>query len=337
MIAIQETLEQQYNTIMANEPNIRIRDAAKKLGVGEAALVALKIGNGVIALKPDFKEILLDIHTLGRVMALTRNDNAVHERKGVYNNVSFEGPVGMALNEDIDLRLFLMHWKSAFAVDEQGRKSIQFFDKAGDAVHKIYLLAESNQDAYNELLEKYSTTYEPVNYEVYPAAAEEIADADIDVASFRKEWLELKDTHDFFGLTRKYKVSRTQALRLAPEGYVAPIATDAIQTLLEQASAQQVPVMVFIGSRGCIQIHTGTVTKLMATGPWYNVLDEAFNMHLKMPAIASAYIVKKPSVDGIVNSIELFDNSGEMIVQFFGKRKPGIPELEEWRQLVASI
>ncbi|TYR35438.1 hypothetical protein FXV77_13285 [Sphingobacterium phlebotomi] len=29
---------------------------------------------------------------------------------------------------------------------------------------------------------------------------------------------------------------------------------------------------------------------------------------------------------GIVSSIEVFDNEGELIVQFFGKRKPRIPE-----------
>ena len=34
--------------------------------------------------------------------------------------------------------------------------------------------------------------------------------------------------------------------------------------------------------------------------------------------------------------LEVFDEAGEMIVQFFGKRKPGIPEREDWRTLVAE-
>ncbi|MCB0818816.1 MAG: hypothetical protein KDB77_14990, partial [Flavobacteriales bacterium] len=32
-----------------------------------------------------------------------------------------------------------------------------------------------------------------------------------------------------------------------------------------------------------------------------------------------------------------YDAAGEQIVQFFGKRKPGIPELETWRALVADL
>ena len=51
---------------------------------------------------------------------------------------------------------------------------------------------------------------------------------------------------------------------------------------------------------------------------------------------ATAWVVKKPSVDGTVTSLEVFDAGGEMIVQFFGKRKPGIPEREDWRTLVAD-
>jgi putative hemin transport protein len=42
-------------------------------------------------------------------------------------------------------------------------------------------------------------------------------------------------------------------------------------------------------------------------------------------------------VGSIVTSLELFDDKGEMIVQFFGKRKPGNPELESWRELIKPI
>ncbi len=58
---------------------------------------------------------------------------------------------------------------------------------------------------------------------------------------------------------------------------------------------------------------------------WLNVLDDDFNMHLRDTAVASAWVVKKPTVDGIVTSLELFDDKGDNLVIFFGKRKPGEP------------
>jgi putative hemin transport protein len=48
-------------------------------------------------------------------------------------------------------------------------------------------------------------------------------------------------------------------------------------------------------------------------------------------------VVEKLSVDGVVTSVEVFDTAGEMIVQFFGKRKPGSPELEDWRALTKKL
>ena len=43
---------------------------------------------------------------------------------------------------EIDLRLFLRHWAFGYVLDEDTRsgprRSLQFFDRAGAAVHKVY-------------------------------------------------------------------------------------------------------------------------------------------------------------------------------------------------------
>ena len=332
-------LKEQYESLKAANPRLRIRNAANELNVSEAQLVALSIGEGTILLKPAFQDILKEIIHLGKVMGLTRNDSVVHERKGVYDNISFEGPIGLAVNPDIDLRLFMMHWKYAFAVSEGDRNSIQFFDKSGEATHKIYLTSESDAVAYAKLIEKFKAEdqCEELAFEAYPADAKELPDVEIDVTAFQQGWKNLKDTHEFFGLTRSHKLSRTQALRLAPKDFVLQVANDTARKILQLAAERQVPIMVFVGNRGCIQIHSGTVEKLLEAGPWYNVLDSMFNLHLNEPAISSSFIVKKPGVDGIITSVEIFDEKGEMIVQFFGARKPGIPELETWRSLVHDL
>ena len=331
------SLRERYELALAANPKSRIRDLAYQLGVGEAQLVAL--GRENILLEGDFKELLKEVYKLGHVMALTRNDNAVHERQGVYNNISFNGHVGLALNPDIDLRLFMVNWKYGFAVQEADRKSLQFFDQSGQAVHKIYLTEASDKAAWFYLVTRYKSAKNEMELLIreYPEAEEELPDSAIDLEGFRQEWLELRDTHDFFGLLRKYKLKRTQALRQAPAGYAQEVSNDTARKLLTGAAEQQAPVMVFVGNRGCIQIHTGTVAKLLETGPWFNVLDPAFNLHLRESAISKSFIVRKPSVDGIVTSLELFDDKGEMIVQFFGKRKPGNPELAQWRGLIHPL
>jgi putative hemin transport protein len=339
-----ETLADRWAAYQQDNPKSRIRDAARALGASEAALLATRttgqLDSPVIALAGDFKELLKQLPTLGRVMALTRNDSVVHERKGPYLNVSFQGPIGLVLGEDIDLRLFMMHWQHGFAVSENGRRSLQFFAADGEALHKIYVLdGETDLSAYEALVDRFRAQDQPARLITgpTPSPAAEAADASIDVAGFQAAWRGLQDTHAFFGLLREFGVSRTQALRLGPPELVRQVDNQAIDRALRAAATQAQEVMIFVGSRGCIQIHTGPVECIVPTGPWLNVLDPDFNLHLKLEDVSQSWVVQKPTADGIVTSLELFDAQGNNILLFFGKRKPGIPEQESWRALVAAL
>lgn len=331
------TLKEQYAAFKSENPKVRIRDAAKHLGVSEAELVAT--GEKNTALRPEFQEILKEINSLGYVMALTRNDHAVHERKGIYTKATFNVHVGLVVNPDIDLRLFMTAWHFAFAVQEKDRKSLQFFDLDGSAVHKIYMTEQSDLKAYEALIAKYKAVNQGATLLVQPVDKSIVKkpDSEIDIKGFQEGWLALTDTHQFFGFLNKFDVKRRQAMRLAPEGHATEVYFDSVKGLLEAVSEQDLDIMVFIGSRGCIQIHTGKAKKLLQSGPWFNILDPNFNMHLREDAIDSVWLVKKPTSDGIVTSIEVYDREGNIIVQFFGKRKPRIPESEAWRKVVADF
>ncbi|MEL7342254.1 MAG: ChuX/HutX family heme-like substrate-binding protein, partial [Bacteroidota bacterium] len=66
-------------------------------------------------------------------------------------------------------------------------------------------------------------------------------------------------------------------------------------------------------------------------------MDPDFNLHVKEPMITSSWIVRKPTADGMVTALECFNEEGQQVVQLFGKRKPGIPELPEWQEIVSDV
>ena len=335
-------LAERWAELQREQPGIRIRNAARELGVSELQLLTLN--DQAVCLEPEFQAILEQLEGLGQVMALTRNDHAVHERKGTYRNGSFDGGhVWLFVGADIDLRIFPGPWAHAYAVTEESprgaRQSLQFFGTDGAAIHKVYLTEQSDAAAYTALVERFRAAEQRPLLSLTPASPTPPAmpDAQVDVPAFRQEWLALEDTHDFHLLLRKHRVQRTQALRLAPEGHATRVAPAAVRMLLEEAATREVPIMVFVGNRGMIQIHTGPVTNVVEARGWFNVLDPDFNLHLQDQAIAEAWVVRKPTRDGMVTALECYDAAGEQIVQFFGKRKPGIPELETWRALVADL
>jgi putative hemin transport protein len=341
-----ENLKEKWAALQAEQPKLRIRNAAEILNTTEEALLATKIGESVTFLGENtFKNILKSVEPLGKVMALSRNNSVVHERKGIYTGGSIsDSPVGLFVGEDIDLRIFFSCWKNSYAVKEpfnnDFRYSLQFFSKWGEAVHKIYLTPQSNLEAYQNLVDFFRA--EPsdlhLGLDEKPKKDAPLDDSEIDVEAFRNDWINMTDTHQFFSILKNHKVDRHQAMRLAPEGdFAVEVNTNVVKEMLNQSSIQKQEIMVFVGNSGMIQIHTGPTKKILETGPWFNVLDPDFNLHINMQDISSAYIVRKPTEDGTVTSIECYDTTGELLVQFFGKRKPGIPEKPEWAALCESL
>jgi len=318
-------------------PKSRARDAAAAIGVSEAELVATLVGKGAVRLRPEWKALVESLPALGTVMALTRNEWCVHEKVGRFDRISVSDAGGVVLDHDIDLRLFFSRWHHAFALTEEGgRRSLQAFDADGTAVHKVYVKDEGGDAAaFDALAARFAAADQAPGVTVQPATppAADRADGEIDRAGLEAGWRALRDTHDFFALLKKQGVGRVQAFRLVPDELARPVPLGAFSRGLELAAAEGQEIMVFVGSPGCIQIHTGPVQRVQRFGPWQNVLDPGFNLHLREDGIASAWLVRKPTADGTVTSLEIFDSKGGQIAWMFGKRKPGQPELAAWPAL----
>ena len=153
---------------------LRFRDAATRLGVSEAELLASRCGDGVRRLAGPWTDLIHALPDLGTVMALTRNESAVHEKVGRYGKVSFFENTGLVLNHDIDLRIFLGHWHSGFAVTEEvrgeTRRSLQFFDADGTAVQKVYVREADAADAFERLVDRHLHADQSPAQRVRPAA-----------------------------------------------------------------------------------------------------------------------------------------------------------------------
>ena len=338
----------------ARRSGLRAREAAHSLGLSEGAALAAHAGvvEGalqVTALHGPWVELLQGLEACGPVMALTRNDAAVHEKTGVYRNVSAEGPVGLALDADIDLRLFFRSWHAGYAVQEAAAQpgqapqhSLQFFNAQGLAVHKVFARIATDLTAWNALVARFADPQAtPAVFAVAPPPKPLRSDSEIDVAALAADWAAMQDTHEFFTLLQRHGVERQQSFRLVEGSFAQRVPCTAVWRLLAEAAVDGTPIMVFVGSGGCIQIHSGPVQRVepMVRGDvrWLNVLDPGFNLHLREDLIDSVWVVEKPTVDGIVTSVEVFDAQSELIAMFFGVRKPGSPELPAWRDLVGRL
>lgn len=331
-----QPLRAKYDAYIAEHPKTRIRAVAAAVGATELELVAAGCG-GITStmLTQPAQDIFKQLGTLGVVRAITRNDWAVHERNGQYEEIRAGKTMGVVVGPDIDLRMFFGDWKYTFAVNDNGRQSIQFFDRTGLAVHKVFCIDDTDMSAYDKLVQSH-VELDPQWPTIDTIEPEVFGDTVDEPDAMRQQWRAMKDTHGFFGLLKKFNVSRLGALDAAGPDLAQKVPNDVVESMLNAVVDHNISFMCFVGNRGLIQIHSGPITKLLRTGPWFNVLDAHFNLHLDTTVIDSTWIVTKPTQDGWVTSMECYTKEGEMIAQFFGARKPRTPELASWRQLLAG-
>ncbi|TGM89839.1 hemin-degrading factor [Leptospira licerasiae] len=348
-----ENIVKDWKTIKETQPRLRMREIASQLKTSEGGLLAaseISKTEGfpqVSSLLTNWGELFAKFGELGHVMVLTRNEACVHERKGIFEKVSSGPGHILVVGADIDLRLFPGIWKFGFAVEEPKQDSIQrsfqFFNESGEAMFKLFLTDRSNISAWEKLRSEFKNE-SPDFSSLFSSGTEkktELAEkkglSPETKEEFLNDWGKLEDTHEFFSLLKKHGVSRIQSMEIADGKFTKTVETKAVLRMLEMASLDRTPIMVFVGNPGSIQIHTGEVTNIKVLESWWNVLDPEFNLHLRSDLISKVYIVAKPSKDGVIHSMEVYDADGELIVQFFGKRKPGQAERTDWIGLLDKV
>ena len=228
----------------------RHKEAAASIGISEGAAIAAHTGTHdrplkATPLRGDWLEILQALEACGPVLALTRNESTVHEKTGVYEKLSATGPVGLALGEAIDLRIFFANWHAGFGVSEAAANpgtpaslSLQFYNAHGLAVHKVFCRDATDRAAFEAVVQRFADTSLVPTFGPKPAAEPVKADADIDTAGLLAGWADMQDTHDFFLLLKKFGADILDPPAAYPEygtGYYAVFFADPDGLKLEYA------------------------------------------------------------------------------------------------------
>lgn len=321
-------------------PGKYARDIAGLMNLSEAELTFARVGHDAWRLHGNIRAILGALETVGETKCICRNEYAVHEQIGTFTNQHLNGHAGLVLNpRALDLRLFLSQWASVFhicAATARGeRQSIQFFDHQGDALLKVYATDNTDASAWGDILTRFTVADKPALD--LKAADVALNSASPDAEKVDAEWRAMTDVHQFFSLLKRHSLNRQQAFRLVGDDLACKVDNRALARLLDAAHQTGNEIMIFVGNRGCVQIFTGAVEKVVPMKGWLNIFNPAFTLHLLEETIAETWVTRKPTVDGHVTSLELFAADGTQIAQLYGQRTEGEPEQTQWRAQIDAL
>ena len=142
-----------------HEPGRLPGEIAAAIGVTETQLLAARVGHGVTRLRFEWQTLLGSLGQLGKVHTVTRNCDAGIEKNGAYPEFQHFHVHSMFVGGEIDLRIKL--GACAFAVVAAGgtagllSRSLQFYGRAGAAVHNLFLNPPSSVEPFDGLTNQY--------------------------------------------------------------------------------------------------------------------------------------------------------------------------------------
>lgn len=332
-----------FDAARAAQPRLPAIDIAERLSISEGELQAARLGHGVWTLPLTPNELAAYLPQLGRIKALTRSRLAVLEQTGDYPELSGGPQTGLLLDPGgLDLRLLYTHWHWACLIrdpmpssqeaEAQWRWSLQIFNQHGCAVHKCFGLEHPLPRPWGALA-ALGTRDTPAFTQSMHRLKRPLPEA----PTLASEWGTMRDVHQFFALLQRHHLERIEANQLMEGRFTRALPTHSLETVLQQASQRELPLMLFVASPGCVQIRTGTLPAPQRARGWLNLFGEQFTLHLDDAAIDQVWLVSKPNRDGGVTSIEAFDDEGSLVLQLYAQRQEGRVERREWRQLLNEL
>ena len=285
------TLKKRWNDFRLNPDNqkIRIRDAANRLDVSEAELLSTEIDN-ISTFYLDVKDIQLfmdSLLALDEIMLLIRNDYVVHEKIVRVKDIAIESNLIYFKNEtkDVLLETDLRSIKHIFFEKKMhaGRelRSFQFFNGHGNSILKVYLKGKL-KDCFDRIAYKYKVDY---NYELQKPA-------DLKV-------LVVKRNINFQFLDKESSFNQQEK----------KIENNILRDVFTKASKGNIPIQIHGVGLNFIQYHRGNIKNIIDYGPWINVIDKKFNIHILEGKLTDSILFKYSQNNRTYYSVEFFDSN----------------------------
>ena len=297
-----------------------------------------KPADQVVFLKGDWEALLTNIKRLGDVSVLSGNETVMHLATGRYDDFKGRDGSGLIVSKGIDLRLFMSEWRYGAAILPASGSvpGFVFFNGAGDPVHRILVTETSNAAEFDALVAEFKGEIPVFSPEAEAPKSVETPTEETK-AAFLAGWRALKDTHEFSGLLRDHKLSRIDAVRLAEGEFSAQLDPAAYSALFGQLVEQEVSILLFALNDGCVQISTGAITEMNQTKGTLQLVEEDSRTVISLPRIKQVWRVSKPTEDGLVHSLELYDAEGEPVAYLFGSEKGDSTSIVKWKELLFAL
>lgn len=266
---------------------LRIRDISNKLNVSEAELLSLSVNDSVSFLSiNDFNQFFTYLlSNIDKVMFLIRSEFVVHEKIIIpFQYKIINDSIINKKNNSLLIKFNSETFKYSFFEikkhNNRNLKSFQFFDYDGTSVLKIYLKGKKDVE-FENLANQYKIEYK------YQIQKDFTSDKYI---QFKNKHSDKIPPHSDFKLT--------------------------LRQLLNGIAKKSIPVNIYAFGIECMQCHSDIIKNIVDYGPWLNIMDKNFNIHVLENKISFF----KSGIRDDNNCIDFYDINNNLVLSISGKK-----------------
>lgn len=300
-----------------------------------------QLGDRVLRLQDEPTALLKSLYRFGSLEAGTCNRACVLRQTTSYQRLAYSSHcgVGRLRQGAVTMEVFPRQWALALAVlapvGDIGAGTLLFFDAHGALQCQLHVPGGRGRHAFEELVCAMLHPDQTLLPRPHPAPTPLDAGR-VNLAALEQGWSVLREPQDFAALLRRHGLRRLRAYRLVRDKFARPVSLDSVSALLTLGALRQTPLSLRCGNKGCVQRFEGVLPLPVWQGDRLSLCRAGMRFSLAMHEVASVWRVRKPSADGVVTTVELFDTAGERVLTISSGRSRGRLELPSWRTLLAD-
>lgn len=293
----------------------------------------------------DFASLLSQLARLTDLTEVTGNAAAQLENDHVSGALYNGNTSAFSATHSIHVRIDYQQWRHGYALDEiddrtgERRLSLHFFDRYGHRLHKIGLNNLGDMAVFRQIVHNHAAPM-PASLQDLVPSQDDTSGAhagQIDVDALRAEWAHAHDHAHFIARQETFDQQRLRKLRLAGKAFAYQVGNESVRLVLQRMSDFGTSILTLVGNAGIVQACYGKIRNIGVNDARLKIMHSGFRLLLREDHIDSVWLAKKPTTDGIITSLELFNRQGTHIASFLGKKNGGQPEPREWREAMMRL
>lgn len=292
--------------------------------------------NNPIPLKTNFIAIFEHLAKLGKVSTTLFSNSLNHTVQGKFADMHSRNNTLMHFHPNIDTRLFTAKWRYVYATEQDKIVCLHFFSRYGDLIYRVCSTSLEQYPQLKKFISKYASK-ETSSPDITESFTKPKHAKPINKELLTEQWATMTNVHQASKIFKYNGNDPITVYTALGKNYALKISAVKLIDFFSIIAKHQLNLMMFSRNYAAVQCYVGSISKLICFDGKIEISITDFNFIMRVSQLGDIWLITKPTDNGFVNSINIFDKTGNENLILTDKRTKSEPESDSWLKSIQQI